>query len=93
MGKADILSRMTGHKRGENNNENIVMLTPEMFLSLLSLNTPEDIFINDIKKHRTHLDELVKISLSNKNPEWKETDGIVTWQNRIYVPKDQELRG
>ena len=88
MGKADILSRMTGHERRENDNKNIVMLTPEMFLSLLSLDTPEDIFINDIKRHKTHLDELVKINLSDKNPEWKEANGIITWQNRIYIPKD-----
>jgi hypothetical protein len=93
MGKADILSRMTGLERGENDNENIVLLKPEMFLASLEIKNPEDILLNDIRKRRTHLDDLVKKNLEIKEEGWEENNGIITWQNRIYIPKDRNLRG
>ena len=101
MGKADALSRMTGLDRGEKDNENVTLLKPELFISRIhfSLNThtvdtPEDIILTKIKQRKANKDKYVQVALEKKEKDWEETDdGVVTWQGRIYVPKDRDLRG
>ena len=50
MGKADALSRMTGLEMGVNDNEDIVVLKLEYFISNLVIEYPEDEVLNLIKK-------------------------------------------
>ena len=50
MGKANALSRMTGLEKGENDNENIILLKPEIFISNVVLENPEDNILSMIKK-------------------------------------------
>lgn len=52
MGKADILSRMTGLETGKNNNEDIVLLKPEWFISELIIKNPEDKLLAEIKRRK-----------------------------------------
>ena len=60
MGKADALSRMTGLETGENDNKDIVLLKPELFSLLQSLEFPEDDIIREIKKHEKAIHDLSK---------------------------------
>ena len=51
MGKADAMSRMTGLETGENDNSDMVLLKPDIFISLLHIiDTPEKHIIDKIRK-------------------------------------------
>lgn len=92
MGKADALSRRTGHETGKDDNENLVMLKPEFFQNLV-LETPSEDIIKRIKQTTENADRVVKMAVENKEKGWKKhEDGLVTWQDRIYVPIDSQLR-
>ena len=94
MGKADALSRMTGLEKGEKDNENLVLLKPELFVGSISLENPEDCLLSDIRKRRKNLDRYVEQALRDKTDQWVESeDGLISWQGRIYVPRDKDLRG
>ena len=93
MGKADALSRI-GLETGVNDNENTVLLKPEMFILNLVIENPEDEVLNVIKKHKSNMDSYVQVQLDMKDKDWEETDdGLVLFQNHIYVPKDKSLQG
>ena len=92
MGKADVLSRMTGLETGENDNANQTLLKTELFLSALDLEMPEDELLQQIKQRYGQRETVVKNALESKKEDWLESDKIITWQNRIYVPKDRTLR-
>ena len=91
MRKADVLSRMTGLETGEKDNENVVLLKPEIFISLLDIDSTETI-LSDIRKRRKNLERVAQNALEKKFPDWNEDNGIITWQGRIYVPRDNKLR-
>ena len=95
MGKADTLSRMTNLETGVNDNKDIIVLKPELFINTIrEAESPEDPIINKIIKYVNNMDKSVVEALNSKDKEWvNEHGGIVTWKNRIYVPKNQELRG
>lgn len=94
MGKADALSRMTGLETGVNDNEDIVMLKPEYFISNLVIENPEDDVLNLIKRQKSNMDTYIQTRLNAKDKDWEETnDGLILFQNRIYVPKDKMVRG
>ena len=59
MGKADALSRMTGLETGVNDNEDVVLLKPEYFISNLVIENPEDEVLNLIRKRKTNMDTYV----------------------------------
>ena len=48
MGKADALSRMTGLETGVNDNKDIILLKPELFVQALQMGKPEDKLLNEI---------------------------------------------
>ena len=48
MGKADALSRMTGLETGVNDNKDIILLKPELFVQALQMGNPEDELLNEI---------------------------------------------
>lgn len=91
MGKADALSRMTNLETGVNDNENLVLLKPEMFVRTLT-EEPETEIIEKIKKYISNVDKSVVDALNAKDKSWtNEQGGIITWKNRIYVPKNKQL--
>ena len=36
---------------------------------------------------------MVEKALRNEEKEWEREEGMITWKNRIYMPKDRALRG
>lgn len=76
-----------------NDNDNIVLLKPEWFRAHEFLIDHSSAIIKKIKRSRRNKDHIVVKALAKKEPGWIEDDnGIVTWQGRIYVPKDKKLR-
>jgi hypothetical protein len=70
------------------------LLKPEHFRQTeLIFESLDDDFLTRIQKCRRNKDRVVEKALLNHEKMWKEhEDGPVTWQNRIYVPKNRKLR-
>ncbi|VDC03698.1 unnamed protein product [Peniophora sp. CBMAI 1063] len=98
MGCPDALSREAGHERGENNNQDVVLLKPEFCRVLLHATAfdfagEDKPTIRRIKDCTAEREESVELALLIKNPRWKEhAGGLLTHNNHIYVPSDEALR-
>lgn len=94
MTKADLLSRRAGHERGENDNEDVILLKPELFRALAAQVEALDAdFLKRIKAGYKRRDRSVSKALSVEEPDWTEdAEHVVFWKHRIYVPKDKKLR-
>jgi len=98
--KADILSRRPGFEKGVNDNDDIVLL-PDTLFSLNHLHlraTSHELtpitFLPDIIRVKNNLDKSVKKAIQRGDLDWKtQDDGSMTYQDRIYVPRDKTLHG
>ena len=94
MTKADLLLRRAGHERGENDNSDVTLLKPEWFNRATIIKSLDTDFLDQIKRVRNNRDRAVVKALAREQREWEEDeDGVVTWEGRLYVPKDSRLRG
>src|SRR3954451_4626787 len=75
---------------GQNNNQNIIVLKEGWFRNLEVAEIDEDL-IGKIKSHKKWDREVMEAIREGKE-EWMETDGLVTWKGRIYVPLSSSLR-
>ena len=105
MGKADSLSRRLDWEIGvEKNNENEMLVKPEQ-LEVRKTEAVEIIvdrvnLLEEVRKSKVKDDEVVKVVEEIKwagvkmlrNKEWKEVDGIIYKEGKVYVPKDEKLR-
>ena len=73
------------------------MLREEWTRSMeVEMKTGEEAVIQRIKrmtKNERRIDRAVEKALRNEEKEWEREEGMITWKNRIYVPKDRALRG
>ena len=96
--KADLRSRQSGHKRGENNNEDITMLKPEWFRRMeVGIEGQDKDFIERINEamfKKKMINRVVKKALAGKEKEWEQLSPhtAIKWQKHQYVPKDKKLR-
>ena len=100
--KPDFLSRPPGLDKGENDNKDVVLLPPQHFRALhtqIDLHNAEYILTDDpfqqsIKERlshieREHYDGQVIKALATQHKDWYDHgDGIITYQERIYIPSD-----
>ena len=89
--KADILSHCPGHENGENDNEDITLLQPEVFHQL-ELSLEDCSFLDCIRQRSANQEQKVQCSLASNEPDWVDKNGVVTWKGRIYVPIDRHLQ-
>ena len=57
----------------------------------VELKTGEEAVIQRIKrmtKNERRIDRVVEKALRNEEKEWEREEGMITWKNRIYMPKD-----
>ena len=57
----------------------------------VELKTGEEVVIQHIKrltKNERRIDRAVEKALKNEEKEWEREEGMITWKNWIYVPKD-----
>ena len=92
---ADALSRPPGVEQGKENNQEITMLDPRMFIQLLQLGDPgtmEDLIV----KAQNCLASVMN-NWDTREPLWKTVleDGMslwtYPWTNKLVIPLDQEL--
>lgn len=82
---------MTNLEMGANNDENIILLKPDLFINSLTKDLEDEIF-DKIKKYVNNVNKPVMDALFAKDKDWVNVvDGIITWKNWIYVPKNQML--
>jgi hypothetical protein len=104
--KPDALSRRPDHGKGENDNDNVVLLKPAYFkIQALKqghalLNGYEPKLLKEIRNAK-ELDESVvkaveEMKKSNirriEGQEWSQEQGLILFQGKVYVPKDPDLR-
>jgi hypothetical protein len=106
-GKPDHLSRRVDHMPQGKDNMNNVLLKPEVFKANAMRRghvniTADKSLLKRIKKTTTVDDGIAEAlrTLQVKGPkklskgleEWNTEDGLILWNGKVYVPKDEELR-
>ena len=103
MGKADGLSRRLDWRKGiEKDNEDRTMVKAEW---LRKAGTEEVLIegvdlLKKVRESKTKDDEVIKAVEEMKqvgvkmlrDKEWREEDGLMLKEGKVYVPKDEELR-
>ena len=98
MGKPDALSRDSVKNEGKRDNENVILLKPDVFmeslrLTIVDIEGPDTALYKRIKDSKAELDPDVQKGLATGNARWIRTeDGVILDGNRLYVPRDQDLR-
>ena len=105
MGKVDSLSRRPDWEvRVERDNENQTLIKPE-WLEARRIETVEIIvegvdLLKNVKQSKVKDDQVVKAVKEMKwagvkmlrDKEWREIDGIIYKERKVYVSRDDELR-
>ena len=105
MGKADSLSRRPDWEVGvEKDNKDETLVKPE-WLEARKTEVVEIIvdgvdLLEEVRKSKVKDDEVVKVVEEMKrtgikmlrDEEWREVDGIMYKERKVYVPKDEKLR-
>jgi hypothetical protein len=108
MGKPDALSRWADHRSGQGDNNNLTLLALELFwIHALAGVRLEGDQCNILREVRHSLkDDAQEESVAKaarelrkdkgrgtiKSAEWSESDGLLMFRGKIYVPKDRDLR-
>jgi hypothetical protein len=108
MGKPDALSRWADHGSGQGDNDNLTLLAPELFwihvLAGIRLEGDERNILQEVR--RSLKDDVQEESVAKvarelwkdkgrgtiKSAEWSESDGLLMFHRKIYVPNDRDLR-
>jgi hypothetical protein len=108
MGKPDALSRQADHRSGQGDNNNLTLLAPELFrihvlagvrlegderniLWEVQWSLRDDVQEESAAKAPRELQK-DKSRGTIKSAEWSESDGLLMFRGKIYVPKDRDLR-
>ena len=101
MGKPDALSRNAVENEGLHDNENVVLLKPELFRLLLIQATVVDVqgvdhqFFERIRDSNAAIDDKVSKALAEdkQHLRWSQRDdGVIITGSALYVPRDNTLR-
>ncbi len=104
MGEPDALSRRADHGRGQEDNKGVVLLTRPCSKSTLVRGQEVDILrdIRECMEGEGTTEEPVAAAAQRlrrakatgqvHKTEWDETDGLLMFNGRIYVPDSKDLR-
>jgi hypothetical protein len=108
MDKPDALSRRADHGSGQGDNNNLTLLAQELFrihvLTGVRLEGDERNILREVRcslKDDTQEESVAKAARelqkdkgigTIKSAEWSESDGLLMFRSKIYVPKDRDLR-
>ena len=92
MGRADALSRRPDHEKGQNDNGGVVLIEPHHLQQVDVEIEDEGTDLIEKIRHYKEVERAVKQKLLSKEKEWEEHEGLILWQNRIYVPPNRSLR-
>jgi hypothetical protein len=106
MGKPDALSRRPDHSNGSGDNNDVVLLKPELFaiwaLEGLVVEGEEKEIVQEIRRKNRTGEVEMQVAAAVKGlkegnrrtmvgSEWREENGLILFRNRIYVPRNAEL--
>jgi hypothetical protein len=108
MGKPDSLSRRANHRSGQGDNNNLTLLAPELFrihvLAGTRLKGEEHNILCEVRcslKNVVQEEAVAKVARELQkdkgrgtvtSAEWLESDGLLMFRSKIYVPNDRDLR-
>jgi hypothetical protein len=108
MGKPDALLRWADHGSGQGDNDNLTILSPELFqihtLSGMRFKGNEQNILWEVQHSLcddTQEESVLKAARELqknkgqgmiKSAKWSESDGLLMFRGKIYVPKDRDLR-
>ena len=92
MKKMDILSRLEQYRAGADDNKDVVLLEPTLFAWASTVIDVPGNLLDRIRHKYGNLDAIARTGLTTSS-DWKEENHVITFQERIYVPKDTSLRG
>jgi hypothetical protein len=108
MGKPDALSRRADHGSGKGDNDNLMLLAPELFrihaLAGARFQGDERNILREVQhslKGGVQEESIAKAARelwkdkgrgTVKSTEWSESEGLLMFRGKIYVPNDRDLR-
>jgi len=107
MGKPDALSQRPDHSKGASNNEDMVLLQPELIavqaLEELYLEGPERDMLREIRQGNQRDEQEEPIAKAARelqqassktvcSTEWLEEDRVLQFRGKIYVPQNLDLQ-
>jgi hypothetical protein len=108
MGKPDALSRRADHGLGQGDNDNLTLLAPELFwihaLAGARLQGDKHNILHEVRhslKGGFQEESIAKVARelqkdkgrgTVKSAEWSESEGLLMFHGKIYVPNDRDLR-
>jgi len=107
MGKPDMLSWRLDHGKGASNNEDVVLLQPELIavraLEGLHLEGPERDMLREICQGNQRGEQEEPVTKAARElwqasskmvhyVEWSEEDGVLWFRGKIYVPRNSDLQ-
>jgi hypothetical protein len=108
MGKPDALSRQADHRSRQGGNDNLTLLAPELFrihaLAGMRLEGDEHNILQEVwrsLKVDVQEESVAKAARelwkdkgrgTIKSAKWSESDGLLMFHGKIYVPNDRDLR-
>jgi hypothetical protein len=108
MGKPNALSRQADHGSGQGDNNNLTLLALELFrihtLAGARLEGDERNILREVQlslRNNVQEESVAKAARelrkdkgrgTIKSTEWSESDGLLMFRGKIYVPKDRDLR-
>ncbi|SJL08165.1 uncharacterized protein ARMOST_11528 [Armillaria ostoyae] len=91
--KADLLSRRSDHDQGEDDNGDITVLSPEHFQAMIMPTTTETHErVKTVTRQKELWDKGIATSLEHERG-ITEKDGILYYENRVYIPHHTALWG
>lgn len=104
-GRPDSLSRRADHSKGAEDNRDVIVLTPDLFIRVLRpaavpVSTDDADILRRIRDAK-ELDKEVEAAMSKPHgiprgvdhaPDWQFEEDLVLYRGRVYVPKDEALR-
>jgi len=107
MGKPDALSQRPDHGKGTSNNEDMILLRPELFAiraleGIQSEGLEKDI-LREIRQENQKGDQEEPVAKAARelqqtsgktvrSAEWSEDNGVLRFRGKIYVPQNVDLR-
>ena len=91
MGKADALSQRPDYEKEENDNEDVVLIELHHVQQMNIEIEDEGMRLLEKIWMEKEVERVVKQKLLLGEKEWAEEDGLILWQNCVYVPPNQHL--
>jgi hypothetical protein len=92
-GKADILSRRADWQPPKGGGEPTMLLKPELFITaILTDNSLDDLIHDTIHEDKQVKEIIKKLEEGETLKTWLMEDGLLYFQEHIYVPKEKEVR-